>query len=314
MGKNEERERNVKPQKLWALSILLILVLFAAGCQRAPAEPQATREPSPTVSAPTATAPPAQPQEVQPSDDTSPLPRPESGEPAGSMSPLPAPTPTPGSPAEGAVPVPAEAVGAVQAAQADLAEKLGVEKGAIEVLSVEAVDWPDASLGCPQPGMMYAQVITPGFRVLLGVEGQVYEYHTDRGQTAVLCQAPDSSGTVATPSAQARPDVFPVYGIQGSGSAPDAGSSSPNAYQNDVTRVVSTDLAARIGIPADAVKVIAGDRLEIPVASPCGTATKGEKEAAGGGLALGYEVLLEAGNGQHRYVAVGGLAHYCGKQ
>jgi hypothetical protein len=185
---NEQWEENVKPRGFWALSILLGLVLFAtAGCWRAPAEPEPTRAPSPTVSVPTATAPSIQPQEARPSDDTSPLPPPESGAPAGSTSPLPAPTPTPGSPAEGDVPVPAEAAGAVHAAQTDLAERLGVEKGAIEVLSVEPVDWPDASLGCPQPGMVYAQVITPGFRVVLRAGEEKHTYHTDTADQAILC-------------------------------------------------------------------------------------------------------------------------------
>jgi hypothetical protein len=183
------------------LTVLLGLILFAAaGCQRAPAEPEATREPSPTVSVPTATSPPVRPQKAQPSDDTSPLPPPKSGEPGGSTSPLPAPTPTPGSPAEGAVPVPAEAAQAVQAAQADLAQRLGVEKGAIKVLSVEPVEWPDASLGCPQPGMVYAQVITPGFRVLLEAEGKTYAYHTDGGQNAVLCEKESTMDVPKAPS------------------------------------------------------------------------------------------------------------------
>ncbi len=46
--------------------------------------------------------------------------------------------------------------------------------------------WPDTSLGCPQKGMMYAQVITPGFRVVLAVNDQDYEYHTDNARV-VLC-------------------------------------------------------------------------------------------------------------------------------
>jgi hypothetical protein len=36
-----------------------------------------------------------------------------------------------------------------------------------EVVSVEPVDWSDACLGIERPGMMCAQVITPGFRITL---------------------------------------------------------------------------------------------------------------------------------------------------
>jgi hypothetical protein len=76
----------------------------------------------------------------------------------------------------------------------DLAGRQGLAPEAVRVASVEAVEWPDASLGCPQPGMMYAQVITPGYRVVLEAEGQTYEYHTDEGRFVVLCDNGPSSG------------------------------------------------------------------------------------------------------------------------
>ena len=69
----------------------------------------------------------------------------------------------------------------------DLASRLGVEKTEIEVVSAESVIWSDASLGCPEPGKMYAQVLTPGYRIVLRVKGQIYEYHTDKREHFVLC-------------------------------------------------------------------------------------------------------------------------------
>ena len=48
---------------------------------------------------------------------------------------------------------------------AALAESLEIPEAQIPVLETEVAKWSDTSLGCPQPGMMYAQVITPGFRV-----------------------------------------------------------------------------------------------------------------------------------------------------
>lgn len=76
---------------------------------------------------------------------------------------------------------------AVNAAENDLAERIGVAKSAIKLVSTELVNWPDSSLGCPQPGMMYAQVITPGYRVTLESGDQTYEYHTG-GSRLVLCK------------------------------------------------------------------------------------------------------------------------------
>ncbi|MCS7222278.1 MAG: hypothetical protein RML36_15530 [Anaerolineae bacterium] len=70
------------------------------------------------------------------------------------------------------------AAGLVAQAVADLAGRLAIAPDAVQVRAVEAVEWPDASLGCPQPGMMYAQVITPGYRIVLEAAGKTYEYHS----------------------------------------------------------------------------------------------------------------------------------------
>lgn len=75
---------------------------------------------------------------------------------------------------------------AVASALADLAARLKIGDGQVTVMSVEAVEWPDASLGCAQRGRMYAQVITPGYRILLAAGGKEYEYHASQTR-AVLC-------------------------------------------------------------------------------------------------------------------------------
>jgi hypothetical protein len=77
---------------------------------------------------------------------------------------------------------------ALAAAIADLAEQTGLSPNEIELVSMEAVEWSDASLGCPQEGFMYAQVITPGFLIILEGQGQQYEYHTDQAGNVVLCE------------------------------------------------------------------------------------------------------------------------------
>ncbi len=71
-------------------------------------------------------------------------------------------------------------------AVAALAKQLSIAPAAITVRSVESVDWSDASLGCPQPGLMYAQVITPGYRIILEAKGKRYEYHAGTG-SVILC-------------------------------------------------------------------------------------------------------------------------------
>lgn len=70
----------------------------------------------------------------------------------------------------------------------DLAQQTGLPPDEISLVSMEAVDWNDASLGCPQEGFMYAQVITPGYKMILAAGGQQYEYHTDQVMSVILCQ------------------------------------------------------------------------------------------------------------------------------
>lgn len=60
-----------------------------------------------------------------------------------------------------------------------VAGQLGIESEALHIQSVEAVQWPDASLGCPQPDMVYAAVITPGYLVIVERAGELYAVHTD---------------------------------------------------------------------------------------------------------------------------------------
>ncbi len=75
----------------------------------------------------------------------------------------------------------------VALAQRTLADTLGRPLDAVVVRAVEPVEWPDGSLGCPQPDRMYPAVITPGFRVTLEVDGTRYTLHTDQATRVVRC-------------------------------------------------------------------------------------------------------------------------------
>lgn len=79
------------------------------------------------------------------------------------------------------------------AAREALANKLGVGPDTPSLIVFEPVAWPDTSLGCPEPGKVYAQVITPGFRLVFehtaGAEAQRLEYHTNEdGSVVVFCE------------------------------------------------------------------------------------------------------------------------------
>ena len=69
----------------------------------------------------------------------------------------------------------------------DLATRLDVPSAEISLVEATAVEWSDSSLDCPQEGMSYLQVITPGYRIVLQANNQPYEYHTNRTGYFVHC-------------------------------------------------------------------------------------------------------------------------------
>jgi len=78
----------------------------------------------------------------------------------------------------------------IEKAKEDLAQRLSIAVTEISLVKAEEVTWPDASLGCPQEGMMYAQVETDGFIVGLEANDNLFEYHTDTRGNVVLCETP----------------------------------------------------------------------------------------------------------------------------
>lgn len=76
----------------------------------------------------------------------------------------------------------------VRQAVADLAARLGVGVDEIAVRGFETVTWPDASLGCPEPGMAYAQMVSEGTRIELAAQERVYTYHAGGGREPFLCE------------------------------------------------------------------------------------------------------------------------------
>jgi len=130
-----------------------------------------------------------------------------SPQPSAEMTPM--PTEDTSSRAPGAVEQPAQASSEqVMAAPAiaDLSARLGVPADQITVVAATDVMWPDASLGCPAPDMMYAQVVTEGIQVVLEVDGQTYEYHGRSPGDLFLCGPDGPAPTVAAPSRGASLD------------------------------------------------------------------------------------------------------------
>jgi hypothetical protein len=57
-------------------------------------------------------------------------------------------------------------------------------------MSIEKINWNDISLGCPQPGLSYAQAIVPGFNLTFGYQGDTIEVHSSNdGSQLATCAA-----------------------------------------------------------------------------------------------------------------------------
>jgi membrane protease subunit HflC len=79
-------------------------------------------------------------------------------------------------------------IGIETAARKLLGDEVGVGERGFILDSTESVQWSDASLGCPQEGQGYAQVITPGYKLVFDLAGTPYEVHSNvDGSQMVIC-------------------------------------------------------------------------------------------------------------------------------
>ena len=160
-------------RKLW-FSVFGLLSIVMAGCGAL----QVNTEDPPTL-------PPSTPNENGPLSTPSPgIPKQEDDMPKDP--PLPIPT-NPGLRA------------LTESAKADLAQRLSVPASQIEFKESKEAFWPDPSLGCPQPGILYAQIPTPGYIIILVHSGNEFEYHIDVHGNIHHCENPMPPG-VGTPS------------------------------------------------------------------------------------------------------------------
>lgn len=121
---------------------------------------------------------------------------------------------------------PPELQSLVDVAVTDLAGRLGLDESTIAVDEVQEVTWGDASLGCPEPGRSYAQVITDGLRIVLVADGVGYDYRSGGSAPPSLCEpgVATSDGQVkidvnedgeVTVVSTAKPDVAPSLPTEG---------------------------------------------------------------------------------------------------
>ena len=77
-----------------------------------------------------------------------------------------------------------------RAVVADAAKRFQVAEDAVVLASAEQVTWSDGSLGCPQPGYSYTQMLVSGYRVTATTTAGRMLYHTDTRGNVVTCGLP----------------------------------------------------------------------------------------------------------------------------
>ncbi len=85
----------------------------------------------------------------------------------------------------------------IEAALDDAANRSTTARADIKMTSAEAVTWPDGSLGCPKPGMMYTQALVAGYRIVLQAGEQTLNYHAMSRGKPVFCPASRVASPVA---------------------------------------------------------------------------------------------------------------------
>jgi len=95
---------------------------------------------------------------------------------------------------------------AVALARDALSRQLGTVVDSTSVVDVVAMSWPDSSLGCPKPGMMYSPVLLSGHLVRLRVSNVVYAVHVGAGEAIVCGQDSAPDGTSRQPPSRGKTD------------------------------------------------------------------------------------------------------------
>jgi hypothetical protein len=171
----------------------------------------------------------------------------------------------------------------IEEASDDLSEQLNVSRDTIVVEEAVAVDWPDSSLGCPEPDMAYLTVITPGYWIVLKVAGTEYYYHADTRGRLILCPEEWS-----VPPPERRQEELPLV-IQPRPGAPDD--------MEKLLDKIKDDLSSRLSVGREAIKVVETQRVQWRDSS-LGCPEPGMAYLMV--ITPGYRIVLEV-NGQEHY-------------
>lgn len=157
--------------------------------------------------------------------------------------------------------------------------------GELRLVSSEPAQWPDSSLGCPHPNMMYMQVVTSGHALrFASADGRRHEVHVaDSG--AVVC-----SGGL---SASGRPRV------PGTLAAPRTGRKAQDMQA--LIDKARQDLAGHLDLSVEDVKLLDFETALWPDASLGCAVPSPDGGAAGNAAVPGLKIFLMARGEPYTY-------------
>jgi hypothetical protein len=173
-----------------------------------------------------------------------------------------------------------EPTNASTVARQTVARALGIDPAGVRVISSEPRDFPDASLDCRQPDTAYAQVITPGFRVLVEASGRRFDVRVAGTAGSICYRRKPRTETPADEDTKPR----------------------------QLGEAAREDLALRLGVPLETVTVTGLRRL-----TPGDTLPGCEEVCAANSppSVCGVSVQMRAGDRNFDYVALPGVLRPC---
>lgn len=166
---------------------------------------------------------------------------------------------------------------AVQALKVHLSLDEGRSIDNIKVITFTEKQWPDASIGCPSPGINYPQVIIPGYYAKLENEGILYNVHIGK-KRAFVC-------TKSKKAHRGPPVKLKTLQIE------------------VMSNRVQEDLAKKLSMPIDKVKIISIKSVTWPdenLGCPAHIQSKKTKKDIKKNV-RGYGMIVEAEGRRYTY-------------
>lgn len=87
-----------------------------------------------------------------------------------------------------------------ETALADCSRRSGKTPAALRIVTARHVTWNDASLGCPEPGLGYAQVLINGYWLVISDGEREYDYRSGGKGRLAFCKNPTRGPLPAGPN------------------------------------------------------------------------------------------------------------------